>query len=217
MTIHTLSLDSVSTATATALGWTMVWNDTHKCVASYPAATTGRYFNSNFIHPAGNLEEAVAVATEGLKLEAAKQIHEAEGIFRLRQQQANEAEAFIARVRLASVVKSTGSVRTVRVRRFLLGLGNFWFEGEYDPGCPSSGFGGPPENYDPGEPDFVDLVRARGPEGKDYTYEEFEELLQTLPGMSGEEAQRTIDQIQEGLLQEFYQENPPTVNEDWDF
>lgn len=90
-------------------------------------------------------------------------------------------------------------------------VGTCWAVGVFEAGCPARGISGPPENYDPGEPDTVALqfLADVRPVGVSYDFDDFWGVLSVL-GVSY--AQKVLDDVDAYLLMVYNRERPkPTT------
>lgn len=84
--------------------------------------------------------------------------------------------------------------------------------GTYDPGCPESGFCGPPENYDPGEPAYFSIdqltVESEGFTADDYNAR----LVETFGPKEGE---AIWDLLQEAAQRAYESAHPGDPAANW--
>lgn len=86
-------------------------------------------------------------------------------------------------------------------------VGTCWAVGVFEGGCPARGISGPPENYDPGEPDTVALqfLADVRPVGVSYDFDDF---WGTLSVVGDSYAQRILDDVDAYLLMVYNRERP---------
>ena len=84
--------------------------------------------------------------------------------------------------------------------------------GRFEKGTPPVGKNGPPENYDPGEPDRVDLTFLSDvrPVGLSYDYDDFWGLLATS---TNQYAQRVVDDLDDYLLKVYRRNQERSLNQ----
>lgn len=86
-------------------------------------------------------------------------------------------------------------------------VGTCWAVGAFEAGCPARGISGPPENYDPGEPDMVALqfLADVRPVGVSYDFDDF---WGTLSVLGDSYAQKILDDVDGYLLMVYNRERP---------